>query len=456
VEAKMKKLLNVKKMELGQVIPLIVLMMLVIIAMVGLILDGGSIMSNRRTAQASADAGAMAGAKELCYPTGLEPLVVAEKYAYLNGAENANAVLENGRIRVITTVINDSFFAKIFDQNTLSASAEAIAGCIPPSGQYVLPLTWSCRPNISGDDDDDVTSPFDEDFDCQVMTLDWEYIEPFIKQGPGTTFPIDEVQYQIHSDKTSIVKVSNGEPPPHIYIIMDTEKTGNSENDYTCKEEYEEEHCIVPDPKPDGYDSAIRCDLDCDGKYDIETGGNRGWLDLDMNRTTGGVIGAAELKSWIENGFDGKVQPCTWLTGQPGTIAKAVEHMQTYRQGKVAWVPVFNAICNEKDACNDTDCVKAAQEGSSCNVCYNNKNLSEPKYHIVTFAPFYVSCVKNNPNDSCPGFDLFVKLNPHLTKGTTQSLKAVEGYFLRNVVMLYDGEENCDINLGNCQTILTE
>ena len=53
------------------------------------------------------------------------------------------------------------------------------------------------------------------------------------------------------------------------------------EDELYCKEELEES-----DP---GYDVALTCDLDGDGKYDIEGGGNRGWLDLDN-----GGGGAAE------------------------------------------------------------------------------------------------------------------------------------------------------------------
>ena len=53
----MKRYSFMKKLEKGQVIPLVVLMLFAIIGMIALILDGGGLMSNRRTAQAAADAG---------------------------------------------------------------------------------------------------------------------------------------------------------------------------------------------------------------------------------------------------------------------------------------------------------------------------------------------------------------------------------------------------------------
>ena len=56
----MKGLFSKQRLESGQVIPLVVIMMVAILGMVALVLDGGSLMSDRRTAQAAADAGAIA------------------------------------------------------------------------------------------------------------------------------------------------------------------------------------------------------------------------------------------------------------------------------------------------------------------------------------------------------------------------------------------------------------
>ncbi|MBE0698523.1 MAG: hypothetical protein IH586_16525 [Anaerolineaceae bacterium] len=61
----MKKYHINNMLEKGQVIPLVIVMFLVIIGMVALIIDGAAVMSNRRTAQAAADAGALAGASVL-------------------------------------------------------------------------------------------------------------------------------------------------------------------------------------------------------------------------------------------------------------------------------------------------------------------------------------------------------------------------------------------------------
>mgnify|MGYP002682684856 FL=1 len=51
----------------GQIIVLFALGLLALIALAALVLDGGMLFLNRRTAQAAADAGALAGARALCY-----------------------------------------------------------------------------------------------------------------------------------------------------------------------------------------------------------------------------------------------------------------------------------------------------------------------------------------------------------------------------------------------------
>jgi len=62
----MKDKINKRYLEKGQVIPLVILLMVAIVGMIALLLDGGIVMSDKRMAQAAADAAAMAGASELC------------------------------------------------------------------------------------------------------------------------------------------------------------------------------------------------------------------------------------------------------------------------------------------------------------------------------------------------------------------------------------------------------
>jgi len=74
-----------------------------------------------------------------------------------------------------------------------------------------------------------------------------------------------------------------------------------------------------------------------------------------------------------------------------------------------------------------------------------------PKFHIITFNPFYISCVHTKKQDDCPGFELALEVNSEIKDNT----KALEGFFLKNVDLPLDLETHCNVNLGNCVVSLT-
>ena len=440
----MKTTNRFSKLEKAQVLPFVVVALIVMIGFAALIIDGGSIMLNRRTAQAAADAGAMAGAWELCYSTGADPLDVARSYALMNEAATVNAQLDNGLITVNTSVINNSFFAKIFNVNTLDASAEAIAGCFSPDGNFMLPIAWSCRPSLGEED------PFDPGVDCLMQALDWDgLLKPLVEGPPPSTIVIpDNGGDSYEMDGDSIVKAGTNDPPKQIYIVMD--KIAVNEETY-CKEDL--------DPEDDGYDTAIICDLDGDGKNDIEGGGNRGWLDLDN-----GGGGASDLIDWIENGLDFPIDTHTWLSGQTGAITSVYESIKDYRQGDVVLIPIFNAVCDDSDPIANNACMEAAhlnppfeEEPPSGDI--DNAGQA-PKFHVIAFNPFYISCVHTFQFDDCPGFALAQAMNmdpnPPYKSFIGDNIQSIEGYFLTNVEFPLDLENHCDVNLGNCVVSLTK
>lgn len=434
----MKIINRFSKLEKAQVLPIVVAAFIVLLAFAALIIDGGSIMLNRRTAQAAADAGAMAGARELCYPTGADPLDVARSYALMNDAATANAQLDNGSVSVNTTVTNNSFFAKIFNENSLDAGAEAVAGCFAPGGNYLLPIGWSCRPSLGYE------PPFDPGSDCKMMALDWDGLLKGLVEGPPlTTINIpdeDSTDHYYKMDGDSIVD-ADGEPPRQIYLIMD--KIDVNQETY-CKEDLD-----VGDPN---YAVAITCDLDGDGKNEIEGGGNRGWLDLN---NAGG--GASDLIDWIINGLDFPIVPHTWLSGQTGSITSVYEAIKDYRQGDVVLIPVFNAICDDSDPIANTVCMEIAHAHPFPPLPPTG-DIDEagqaPKFHVIAFDPFYISCVHTFSHDYCPGFALAQARNmdpdPPYKSFIADNIPSVEGFFLSNVEFPLDLENHCDVNLGNC------
>ncbi|MRS04958.1 hypothetical protein EG832_17345, partial [bacterium] len=121
--------------EKGQVLPIVVIGLIVVISMTALILDGGSVMVNRRRAQNAADAGALAGAHDLCLNKAASIVEATAKDYAINKNKATNATVSiNGKVITVTTEIQqNSFFARIFNQSKLTSTAVAAAGCFPPS-----------------------------------------------------------------------------------------------------------------------------------------------------------------------------------------------------------------------------------------------------------------------------------------------------------------------------------
>jgi len=426
--------------EKAQILPVLVVALIVLFMVSALIIDGGAIMLNRRTAQTAADAGAMAGARELCQPTGGDPHDVASNYALMNGAGAVDVQLVNELVTVNASVTNPSYFAKIFGEDILTAEAEASAGCFAPEGNYLLPIAWSCRPSL-GDE-----APFDPGLDCKMMALDWTgLLEPLV-DGDVSSIEIPGNAGDYEMDGDDIVEVHTRKPPKQIYLVMDK----FSVNDETyCKEDLEE-----TDP---GYDEALTCDIDGDGKNDIEGGGNRGWLDLDN-----GGGGASQLRAWIRDGLDFPIPIHSWKSGQPGNVSSAYSDVQDYRVGDVVLIPVYNAFCDDSNPTANAACMEAAHasprpaEPPTGDI--DNAGQA-PKFHIVAFDPFYISCVHVHQSDYCPGFDLAQEMNPdpkHPHKSMIPAnISSIEGYFLTNVSLPLNIEDPCSVNLGNCIVSLT-
>jgi len=421
----MKKNHMNKHKEIGQVIPIVVLMLFAIFGMVALVLDGGDIMSNRRTAQAAADAGALAGAQCACYGLA-DPKGTAESYAAKNGASTAEATVSGNEVTVIASVENASFFAKIFGEQILKATAKATAGCYGVKGKGAVPLAWRCLPP-------DGSGPYNPDYDCKMQTLDWEEVEPLI-EGSVTYLDIEEWDgtspRTFHMDGTNIVD-NDDIPPFQIYIVIDEEKI--------CFEDSGDPNDII-------------CDIDGDGKRDVKMGGDRGWLYLTAD--------TSNIGDWVDDGPhpESFLQPHVWLSGKSGEVASVYIKMKSNGYaGEVVLIPIYNVLCDGDprttiDPYTGLLCVDAAHQDPPWH--YGEDDFSEmknadPKYHIIAFAPFYVSCVEKDGD--CPGY-----LYAQESTGKLDKSPVLEGFFLSNYTVSIDVNQICDINLGNCILSLSD
>ena len=183
----MRRILHRLDHERGQVVVIIALGMVTIVAMVGVVIDGGYAWGKQRETQNGADAAAEAGAVILAYnlagaspvrtDTDVESAVngagaandIGDPVAYYTnisgdllspagavvGSEAAAAQVGNGVIptgafgvRAYGTQTFDTFLARIigFNQFTATTTATAVAGwlggtCDADSGCFVLPIT---------------------------------------------------------------------------------------------------------------------------------------------------------------------------------------------------------------------------------------------------------------------------------------------------------------------------
>lgn len=401
--------------ENGQVIPIVIVLIFAVFLMIALLLDGSSLMLKRRQAQAAADAGALAGARELCQDASSAVVInVAESYANLNDASTSQASVAGGLVTVQTTVGSSSFFAKIFNADTLVSSAEATAGCFAPSsGTHVLPVSWSCKAPVGGSD-----SP-----DCQIHTLDWETeMKPLVTGTPGSVH-IDGV-----GDVTTPMNFKKDVLDGYIYIVVDANKV-NDDVASTCM--------------PDG---DMNCDINGDGINEVFGGGDRSWLDLD-----GGGGGASSLKNWILHGYDGTLKVHTWLAGQAGvetSVYKAVqEYMDTHPTYPVVMVPVFNGIC-DGNPLSHSECIDAIPghiPPPGGDIVVTSGGVSNTYFHIAGFSALYITCIDDGGGNKCPGAKKFLAL-PGNSK--LKNIKLIEGYFISDYPFDLDNPGTGGVDVG--------
>ena len=83
----------------------------------------------------------------------------------------------------------------------------------------------------------------------------------------------------------------------------------------------------------------MNCDLDGDGINDLLSSGTRSWLSFS------GVESAADVKSWIQDGYDEGLKTHSWLPAISGDPAVAYAYIQA-RVGEIVLLPVYNQYCD--------------------------------------------------------------------------------------------------------------
>ena len=404
--------IRIRRLEKGQSLIVVTLLLFAFFAMLALVLDGGMTYWQRRNAQNAADAGALAGADWLCKTKDtIAAELIAEEYARdRNGATTAAAqatLMNPGGIVTVNTNINfQSFFARLFGLNFIDAPAYAKAGCAPPEGVAVMPVAWSCRAPVGGDPDQ---SP------CVVNKIP-------AYEGDNNVCSWDE-----------------GDP---MYIIADSEKI---EVEVLCLDE---------NGLPVG---AVDCDVDGDGDDDLNllTGGDRSWLDLN-----GGGGGASELKDWIEGDYgDLFIRPHTWVPVQTGVTGSVYDTVNDHILGKRVVMPVFDDYCPEgaphQTGCSDLHTIADPPDNVNDTVVGDDP---QDYFHIITFSYWVTTCVDSASHKGCPVREVLDGLleDAEWKTGDINSLKTMEGCFVEGAVPGIGGEPGQGIDVGLYNVFLME
>ncbi len=125
----------------GQVLIQVALFLVVLLAFVALAVDMGMAYARRRQMQNAADAGALAGAWELCFGNPSAAKTKAEQTAtQRNGAQQAEATITGGwRVDMTASIVVETYLAGVIGISEVPVSAQAAAAC---SGTRNLCNVW--------------------------------------------------------------------------------------------------------------------------------------------------------------------------------------------------------------------------------------------------------------------------------------------------------------------------
>jgi hypothetical protein len=148
----------------GQTMVQVAILMLVFLALLVVAIDMGHIFNERRRMQNAADAGALAGAWEVCFGDPDRAELTAREYAIdRNGAHDAEVSIAQRTVTVSAHEATSLHVAGIFGVNTADINARAVAACgAATSGCGLWPIAFplrrwrqlyriGCRPDSEGE-----------------------------------------------------------------------------------------------------------------------------------------------------------------------------------------------------------------------------------------------------------------------------------------------------------------
>lgn len=333
--------MEIGRSEEGQTLVQVTLMLVVLLGFVALAIDVGHVYAERRRMQNAADAGALAGAYELCRVSD-EDLARAKamEYMALNGVppaeiDPADVSIEGNVVNVTAQETTDTYLAGFVGFSTIDVGADAAAACgAATSACGLWPLAFE-------------RAFWDENLECGEQFVVW-----------------------------------NGDP--------------NTGDDAAVCTIDGEEHSVC---------DCYECDLNEDGEDDfrIVTGTHRGWLDysdviqqpfVDICQAEG--CGANELACRIRNDSGAKVTLPACIPGVRGVKAGVKDDVDA-RIGDPVSIALYDGTgCPADSNCSGTDADTFAVSKFGCvtvNGWVQNFELDpKPEY---TVEPYNLKKIKS-------------------------------------------------------------
>ena len=294
-------LLNAAGDDRGQTLVQVALMLVVLLGFAALAIDGGLVYAERRHMQNAADAGALAGARELCI-SGSETLAEERARTYTvtqNGAATADVTIDNNVVNVVAHIRADTFLAGVIGVTDVAVEADAAAACGAATSACGL---WPIAFSLSA----------------------WRQ---FYDPGESGTCTAQRIVVW-NDDNKQFPDCANGWPSGTPCVCLDSE--GN-ESDDMCD-------CYNCDPGNDGTRD-----------FSISRTEGRAWLDFSeavlpySDVCTQAGCGADELKCHIENNSAAQINLPTCIAGDNGVKA-GVQISVDSRIGDTVSIALYDGI----------------------------------------------------------------------------------------------------------------
>jgi hypothetical protein len=336
---------KIRHQERGQSLVLVVFMLIVLLVFAGLAIDGGMVFLERRRMQNAADAGALAGARELveamCDQTDRVTADVTihqalVDYAQVNGVQNVKDI------------------EAVYMGYNAQGEVEAILA--PDGTPYLVGNSLSGGIGVP-DGAAGVGATSNIEHGTRLMSLAGQDTSRASAYAEAMTGPL---------------LTGGGLRPFGVPVqLMQTIKEGTSFN-VVFKHDGGTIHWIAQN----GQDTEAQ---------------HRGWMnfaymwnvgeDPDFGRAIDDGIGASELKAWMENGWNGSVYGGDFIHAKPGTNSSAVCKAP---ENEVFYIPIYDAIPDCKTQVYDPK-PKCPKQGGSY------------VFHIVGFAGLKITeCNQGN------------------------------------------------------------